>query len=123
MDCYWKKPTLSSIRSDRLASKNIFPKAKKPRVAAKDPSVLQDFLAESNRRGMNNSTILNLCNEELQSYNLYDMTLQFIEQEQLVVNHNASNFIQYANACITENVVTDINENTKIKVTINIGIT
>jgi hypothetical protein len=112
VECFWKKPALSNAKMEHLASKDMFPKAKRPRIAPKDPSILEDFLGECKKRGLEDSLIVNMCKQNPVSYNLYDIMLQFIEKVPEESNHTSTKFIEYAKSLITKEVVAEIENKT-----------
>ncbi|CAH1640539.1 unnamed protein product [Spodoptera littoralis] len=105
--CYWNKPSLSSARTQHVTSKDIFVKAKKPKLEVKDSSVLQEFKEECAKRQVKNSLIINYSElHEFNSKNIFDMMSGFLEAYTI---HSFCNFQQYLKSKITIDTIEEIN--------------
>jgi hypothetical protein len=94
------------------SSKDIFPKAKKPKLAPKDPSILAAFYEECQKRNIKNSLIIKY-NTEMprdQSMNMFDLILTFVEKK---VTHDFTNFKTFLHETIDGNDIKSINEKTE----------
>lgn len=110
-ECYWKKPTLSTARTEHILAKDIFNKAKKPKLAVKDPNVLASFYEECKKREITNSLIIKYSNETRGlSMNIFDLMLNFAEKD---ITHDFNNFQTFLGEIVDENIINDINTKTE----------
>lgn len=111
VQCYWKKPALSGIRSDPIKCEDIFPKSKKIKLSPKDPSVLTKFIQECRKQRVSNSLATCFTNEK-PSFNIFDLTVEYLKNE----NEDFDKYMSFLNNKVTPSVINEIKLKTKSQI-------